>query len=69
MRTAVCKEDTRSLLETIMEDQEAPSLNDPARPWPSAQRHTIDRERDADLSQVLSRTEIMITDFLSEGVS
>jgi len=46
-----------------MENDEAPSPNDIAPPWPSAQRQTIDRERDAELANALSKTEIMIADF------
>ena len=67
IRQAVTEEDTRQLLETIMEDSEAPSPNDAARPWPSALRHAIHRERDADLANTVSTTEIMLVDFYKKG--
>ena len=61
------EEDTRHLLENIMDDEAAPSANDAARPWPSARRHAMDRERDAELADVLNRTEIMAPSFHKEG--
>ena len=67
MRTAVSEKDTRHLLETIMADVDAPSPSDDVRPWPSAQLHTIDRERDSELVRVMSRTEVMISDFYTKG--
>ena len=67
IRQAVTEEDTRQHLETIMEDSEAPSPNDAARPWPSALRHAIHRERDADLANTVSTTEIMLVDFYKKG--
>ena len=65
IRTAVSEESTRNLLETIMEDAEAPSPNDAAPPWPSAKRQKIDC--DSELADVLRKTEIMITDFHEQG--
>jgi hypothetical protein len=67
IRTAISEERARNLLQTIMENDEAPSPNDAAPLWPSAKRHTIDRERDAELANVLSKTEIMIADFHESG--
>jgi hypothetical protein len=67
IRTAISEDSSRNLLQTIMEDDEAPSPNDAAPPWPSAKRQTINRERDAELANVLSKTEIMIADFHETG--
>ena len=67
IRTAISEESSRNLLQTIMENDEAPSSNDVAAPWPSAKRQTINRERDAELANVLSKTEIMIADFHESG--
>ena len=50
-----------------MDDEDAPSSNDATRPWPSALRHANDREHDAELANVLSRTEIMVARFYKEG--
>ena len=63
IRQAVSEEDTRHLLEAIVDDDEAPKRDDAAPPWPSALRHAIDRERDAELANAVSETEIMIVDF------
>ena len=54
IRQSVSEEDTRLLLETIIEDVEAPSPNDAPRAWPAAQRHTIDHNRDASLADAIS---------------
>jgi hypothetical protein len=67
IRSAISDESARNLLESIMENDEAPLPNDDAPPWPSATRHTIDRERDAELARVLSKTEILIADFYKSG--
>ncbi len=67
IRQAISEEDTRHFLETIMKEADAPSQNDAARPWPSALKHTIDRERDAELANAVSTTEIMIVDFYKAG--
>ena len=67
IRQAVSEEDTRHLLETIVDDDEAPKRDDAAPPWPSALRHAIDRERDAELANAVSETEIMIVDFYKTG--
>ena len=45
-RTSISAESARNLLETITENDEAPLPSDAEPPWPSAKRHTIDRERD-----------------------
>ena len=66
IRRAVSEEDTRLLVETFMDCDDAPSPND-VRPWPTAQRHANDRERDAELANVLSRTEIMVANFNKIG--
>ena len=50
-----------------MDEEDALSANDAARPWPSARRHAMDRERDAELADVLNRTEIMVASFHKEG--
>ena len=50
-----------------MDDEDAPSSNDATRPWPSALLHANDREHDAKLANVLSRTEIMVSRFYKEG--
>ena len=67
IRQAVSEEDTRHLLEAIVDDDEAPKRDDAAPPWPSALRHAIDRERDAELANAVSPTEIMIVDFYKTG--
>ena len=67
IRQAVSEKDTRHFLENIMEDDEAPSPNDSAPTWPSALLHAIDRERDAELANAVSATEIMIVDFYKTG--
>ena len=67
IRQAVSEEDTRHLLEAIVDDDEAPKRDDAAPPWPSALRHAIDRERDAELANAVSETEIMIVDFYKTG--
>ena len=67
IRSAISDESARNLLESIMENDEAPLPNDDAPPWPSATRHTIERERDAELARVLSKTEILIADFYKSG--
>ena len=67
IRQAVSEQDTRHFLENIMEDDEASSPNDSAPTWPSALRHAIDRERDAELANAVSATEIMIVDFYKTG--
>jgi len=48
-------------------DVDDPSPSDDVRPWPSAQLHTIDRERDSESVRVMSRTEVMISDFYTKG--
>ena len=52
-----------------MDQEDAPSANDAARPgpWPSARRHVIDQERDAELADVPNRTEIMVASFHKQG--
>ena len=50
-----------------MDEEDGPSANDASRPWPSARRQTIDRERDAELADVLNRTEIMVASFHKQG--
>jgi hypothetical protein len=71
IRSAISEDSARNFLETIMEDAElpteAPSPNEAAPQWPSAKRHTIDGERDAELAHVLSKTEIMIARFHETG--
>ena len=64
---AVSEDDTRPLLKTIMNDDDAPSANEAARQWPSALLHANDRERDAEFADVLNRTEIMVASFQKEG--
>jgi len=49
-----------------MDEEDAPSAN-AVRPWPSARLHAIDRERDAELADVLNRTEIMVASFHKQG--
>ena len=67
VRYAVSEDDTRHLLKTIMDDDDAPSANEAARPWPSALLHANDRVRDAEFADVLNRTEIMVASFQKEG--
>ena len=67
IRQAISEEDTQHLVETIMQDPEAPSRDDAAAPWPSALQHAIDRERDAELANAVSATEIMIFDCYKTG--
>ena len=50
-----------------MDEEDAPSANDSSRPWPSARWHAIDRERDAELADVLNRTEIMVASIHKQG--
>ena len=57
IRQSVSEEDTRHLLETIIEDVEAPSPNDAPRAW----RHTIDHNRDARLMQLARRRSWTLT--------
>jgi hypothetical protein len=64
---AVSEEDTRHLLETIIEDVEAPSPNDAARAKPSALRHTIYCNPDARLADAVSTSEIMVLDLYRKG--
>jgi hypothetical protein len=61
IRQTVSEEDTRHLLETIIEDVEAPSPNDAPRAWPAAQRHTIDHNRSARLMQLARRRSWTLT--------
>ena len=53
--------------QTIMDDDDAPSANEAARPWPSALLHANDRVRDAEFADVLNRTEIVVASFQKEG--
>ena len=50
-----------------MDVDDAPSPNDAERPWPSAQLDAIDRMRDAELAEVLNKTEFMIVRFYQKG--
>ena len=50
-----------------MEDQGAPSASDASIAWPAPLLHAIDRVRDAELSNAVSTTEIMIADFCKKG--
>ncbi len=67
IRQSISEEETRHLLGTIMKEADAPSQNDAVRPWPSALKHAIDRERDAEFANAVSTTEIMIVDFYKAG--
>ena len=50
MRTAVSREDVESLLQEIMDADDAPSPNDAVRPWPSGTVNAFDRVRNAELN-------------------
>lgn len=64
----VSEEDTANTLEEFMDANDAPSPNDAqVHPWPSAQLHAIDRVRDAELANVLNKTEILIVRFYQKG--
>ena len=67
MRTAVSMEDVESLLQEIMDAGDAPSPNDAVSPWPSGVLHAFDRVRDAELADVLNKTEFMIVRFYQKG--
>ena len=61
----VSEDDTRHYLENIVDYDNA--ANNAARPFPSALLHANDRERNAELADVLNRTEIMAPSFHKEG--
>ena len=67
IRAAITEEDTTNLLEDFMDVDDAPSPNDAERPRPSAQLDAIDRMRDAELAEVLNKTEFMIVRFYQKG--
>ena len=50
-----------------MDADDAPSPNDAVRPWPSGTVHAFDRVRDAELAEVLNKTEFMIVSFYQKG--
>jgi len=52
-------------LENYTEGNAASSPNDGCR-WPVSKRKAFDRERDAELSRLLSRTEILVADFVEK---
>ena len=54
-------------LENYTEGNAAPSPNDGCR-WPVTNRKAFDRERDAELSRLLSRTEVLVAGLLSNVV-
>ena len=54
-----------TFLEAYTEGNAAPSPNDGCR-WPVSKRKAFDRERDAELSRLLSRTEILVADFVEK---
>ena len=61
----VSEDDTRHYLEIIVDDDNA--ANDAMRPFPSALRHANDRECNAELADLLNRTEIVVPSFHKEG--
>ena len=52
-------------LETYTEGNAAPSPNNGCR-WPVSNRKAFDRERDAELSRPLSRTEVLFAGFVEQ---
>ena len=50
-----------------MEGQGAPSASEASIAWPAPLLHATDRVRDAELSNAVSTTEIMIADFCKKG--
>ena len=52
-------------LEAYTEGNAAPSPNDVCR-WPVSKRKAFDRERDAELSRLLSRTEVLVAGFVEQ---
>ena len=66
-RSLVSEADTRCLLQTLMEDQGAPSASDASIAWRAPLLHATDRVRDVELSNSVSTTEIMIADFCKKG--
>ena len=60
-------ENVESLLQEIIDAGDAPSPNDAVRPWPSGTVHAFGRVRDAELADVLNKTEFMIVRFYQKG--
>jgi len=58
---------TWRLLQTLMEDQGAPSASDASIAWRAPLLHATDRVRYVELSNAVSTTEIMIADFCKKG--
>jgi len=54
-----------TFLEAYTEGNAAPSPNDGCR-WPVSKRKAFDRERDAELSRLLSRTEVLVAGFVEQ---
>jgi hypothetical protein len=67
IRTAASKDDVESLLQEIMDADDAPLQNDALCPWPSGTMHALDRVHNADLAQVLNKIEFMIVLFYQKG--
>jgi hypothetical protein len=67
IRTAVSMEDVENLLQEIMDAGDAPSPNNAVRSWPFGVLHAFDRVRDAELADVLNKTEFMIVRFYQKG--
>ena len=66
-RRPVSEADTKRLLDSIMESEDAPSASDAALPSPVPMQHATDRLRDSELANAVSTTEIMIADFYKKG--
>jgi hypothetical protein len=67
MCTAVSRENVESLLQEVMGADDTPSPNDAVCPWPSGTLHAFDQVRDAELAEVLNRTEFMKVCFCQKG--
>ena len=67
IRAAITEHDTKNLLEAFMDVDDTPSPNDAECPWPSAQLDAIDRMCDAEVAEVLNKTEFMIVRFYQKG--
>ena len=65
IRCAISEDSAARFLETYTDDNAAPSPNDERR-WPLAKRKGFNREHDAELARILSRTEILVAGFVEQ---
>ena len=65
IRCAISEDSAARFLETYADDNASPSPNDERR-WPLAKRKGYNREHDAELARILSRTEILVAGFVEQ---